>query len=323
MSSYIPSCNPPVERISQHVAFWHLTKRHSPSSSHILTLLFTAHWSLNGQLCNFLTFCLSTWERLQKIACCCRLKLLVWRSFRLWERSTLSHQHQHPKCAISGRDGGVEVDWVLWPRCFPERQLVVRVQASCWKVDSRPPVEDCAQCNSYKQIECTSILSWGGMNSLFTDWDHLCVPCPCMDILLELLKSWFRDLGEAFFFICLFLAQNTVWRRSLSTYIDFISGSWKLAIWLTSRNQTKTVGTVEPVSVLKGLLKARLGLKHAYYRMMDTLQALTSIWAIEEVMCSLREDGEPKTHFWNTLCVVVVVVVEYSLTKIVGVFYWI
>ena len=100
--------------------------------------------------------------RLQKIICCVifsvhhpscrgvaggrRSAVALWNSSPgqvsgCGEESTLSHKHQDPKC-------GVEVDWVLWPRLFPKRQLAVPVQAAHWKTDSRPPVEDCARCNN-------------------------------------------------------------------------------------------------------------------------------------------------------------------------------
>ena len=46
----------------------------------------------------------------QKVSCC-HLKLLSWTSFRLWrKKSTVSHECQDPKYAVSGRDRGVEVD---------------------------------------------------------------------------------------------------------------------------------------------------------------------------------------------------------------------
>ena len=52
------------------------------------------------------------------------------------------------------------------------------------------------------------------------------------------------------------------------------------------------MGSVDPVSVLRGLLKACLWVEHAYYKMMDTLQASTHIWAVGEALCSVGEDGE-------------------------------
>lgn len=50
--------------------------------------------------------------------------------------------------------------------------------------------------------------------------------------------------------------------------------SVKLAIWLKCKNQIQGAGCVEPVSVLEGLVKARLRVEHSYYRMTDNVADL-------------------------------------------------
>ncbi|CAL8291853.1 unnamed protein product [Boreogadus saida] len=57
-------------------------------------------------------------------------------------------------------------------------------------------------------------------------------------------------------------------------------GSPYLAIWLTRRNRVQGIGSVEPVLVLKGLLKARLRVEHAYYRMMDDIQGFKQLSSV-------------------------------------------
>ena len=65
--------------------------------------------------------------------------------------------------------------------------------------------------------------------------------------------------------------------------MNFLSGSAKLAIWLTRRNRVQSIGSVEPVLVLKGLLKARLRVEHAYYQMMDDmLEGFYALWGVKE-----------------------------------------
>ena len=54
---------------------------------------------------------------------------------------------------------------------------------------------------------------------------------------------------------------------------------------------------MEPVLVLKGLLKARLRVKHAYYQIMDDMQGFSHIWAVGGVLCSVRGDGELNVSF--------------------------
>ena len=71
-----------------------------------------------------------------------------------------------------------------------------------------------------------------------------------------------------------------------------LSASAKLAIWLTRRNRAQGAGSVEPVPVLEGLVKARLRVEHSYYQMMDNLLDFSNLWAVGEVLCSVGEDGE-------------------------------
>ncbi|CAB1440023.1 unnamed protein product [Pleuronectes platessa] len=47
--------------------------------------------------------------------------------------------------ALSGRDGRVEVDWLLEPEASPGRWLAVLVQDAHEKTDSRPPLEGVAR----------------------------------------------------------------------------------------------------------------------------------------------------------------------------------
>ncbi len=62
--------------------------------------------------------------------------------------------------------------------------------------------------------------------------------------------------------------------------MNFLSASAKLSIWLTRKNQAQNAGSVEPVPVLEGRVKARLKEGHAYDRMMNNLQAFSCLWAV-------------------------------------------
>ena len=83
----------------------------------------------------------------------------------------------------------------------------------------------------------------------------------------------------------------------LHTLINFLSGSAKLAIWLTRKNLDQGVGSVQPLLVLQGLLKARLKIEHSYYKMVDNLQTFSRMWGIGGVLCSLGGNGELIIHF--------------------------
>lgn len=42
----------------------------------------------------------------------------------------------------------------------------------------------------------------------------------------------------------------------------------------------RSMGSVEPERVFKGLLMARLKVEHAYYKMVDNLEAFILIWGV-------------------------------------------
>ena len=104
---------------------------------------------------------------------------------------------------------------------------------------------------------------------------------------------WFQGFGEVFSFtLFIFGPKYCQRKKSAHTLINFISGAAKLAIWLTRKNQAQGIGSVEPVPVLEGLLKARLRVEHTYYRMTDNMLAFRQIWAVGGVLCSVGEDKE-------------------------------
>lgn len=76
------------------------------------------------------------------------------------------------------------------------------------------------------------------------------------------------------------MVLNTVsGRRVCNTLINFLCGSAKLAIWLTRKNQIQGAGCVLPVSVVEGLVKARLRVEHWYYRTTDNVVEF-NIWSV-------------------------------------------
>lgn len=47
---------------------------------------------------------------------------------------------------------------------------------------------------------------------------------------------------------------------------------------------------VKPEKVLEGLLKARLKIKHAYYKMNDNMVTSGQLWTLGKVLCGEQED---------------------------------
>ena len=73
--------------------------------------------------------------------------------------------------------------------------------------------------------------------------------------------------------------------------INFISGTAKMATWLTWKNKWEGTGNTDPVQVLEGLVAARLRVEFAYYNTVDNLETFISFWAQGDVLCSVQ-DGQ-------------------------------
>lgn len=111
--------------------------------------------------------------------------ILPWKPTALLSLSLPSSPpllHLHPR-------------WVFWPRVFPDRHLMVPVQAVHWKADSQPRVEACTQDNSHSWIR----ICWSTVFSVL--WLK-----PCLIYLfsegscLTFRRCGFRDSGRFFFF---------------------------------------------------------------------------------------------------------------------------
>lgn len=127
---------------------------------------------------------------------------------------------------------------------------------------------------------------------------HLFVECPRLAPVFVLLRAWFQGLGEVFSFVLFIFGPRYVAKnKAVHTLLNFLSGTAKLAIWLTRRNRAQDQGAVEPAAMLEGLLKARLRVEHSYYRMTDNLSAFDRIWAVGGVLCSVGEDGDLLVNF--------------------------
>ena len=117
---------------------------------------------------------------------------------------------------------------------------------------------------------------------------HLFVQCPRLSALFGQLRRWFQGFGEGFSFgLFIFGPKYFAKKRSADNVMNFLSASAKLAIWLTRKNQAQNGGSVEPVVVLEGLLRARLRVEHAYYRTTDNMRVVAQLWTVGRVLCSV------------------------------------
>lgn len=79
--------------------------------------------------------------------------------------------------------------------------------------------------------------------------------------------------------------------------INFLTANAKLAIWLTCKNKAQGVSSMEPVTVLEDLLKARLRIEHTHYKMTKNMLTFIQIWSVGRVLCSVGQKEELIINF--------------------------
>lgn len=135
------------------------------------------------------------------------LSLTIWTHLRMQvkrKKSNISPLCEGLEPALFGR-----VEGVFLVQTFVRKAAGIPCTSCPWKVDSRPPVEGCAWCNSYRQTQCTWIQGWG-KSAFFFFFEQ----CHWLSASFELLKGWFQEFGEVFFWFFIFevgLRMSTVW----------------------------------------------------------------------------------------------------------------
>ena len=127
---------------------------------------------------------------------------------------------------------------------------------------------------------------------------HLFLQCSRLEGLFRLLRGLFFGFGESFSWeLFVFGPRYAAKKKESHVLINFLSAMAKLAIWLTRKNKTRGVGSVDPVEVMRGLVAARLRVEHAYHKTVDNLEGFNSRWTVGGVLCTLGEQGELKLSF--------------------------
>ena len=122
---------------------------------------------------------------------------------------------------------------------------------------------------------------------------HLFVECPRLAGVFDILRGWFMGMGEVFSHqLFIFGPMYSVPKKGLHTLMNFISATAKLSIWLSRRNRAQEVGCVDPVLIMKGLIKARLRVEHSYYKMVDNIEGFSMKWTLGGALCTVGHNNE-------------------------------
>lgn len=72
----------------------------------------------------------------------------------------------------------------------------------------------------------------------------------------------------------------------------FLSGTAKLAIWKSRKNNLSGQSSLDVLKIFKVLVAARLRIEHAYYKIIKCVESFMYIWGINEVLCTVDDDDD-------------------------------
>ena len=101
---------------------------------------------------------------------------------------------------------------------------------------------------------------------------HLFVQCPRLDELLRQVQRCFNSRGKGFLYSSfIFGPHYCAQKKAVHQLINFLSGTAALAIWKTRKNMMRGQGSENVVSMMAGLVAARLRVEFSYYKMTEYL----------------------------------------------------
>ncbi len=72
--------------------------------------------------------------------------------------------------------------------------------------------------------------------------------------------------------------------------LNYLIGTAKLAIWKTRKNKGLQLATVDPEMMFQCLVKGRLKIEFAYYRLINNVVFFCDVWGVNEVLCIIHDD---------------------------------
>ncbi len=72
--------------------------------------------------------------------------------------------------------------------------------------------------------------------------------------------------------------------------LNYLIGTAKLAIWKTRKNKGLQLATVDPEMMFRCLVKERLEIEFAYYRLINNVILFCYVWGVNEILCIIHDD---------------------------------
>ena len=122
---------------------------------------------------------------------------------------------------------------------------------------------------------------------------HLFLQCKRLEGLLEWFRVCLGRLGHSFS-LSLFISgpRYKVKKKQQVCLVNFLLGTAKLAIWLTRKRKMLGLESVDPLEGFRGMVKSRIRVEFAYYKLVNDVRTFSSIWCVGGLLCEVGGDGE-------------------------------
>ena len=107
--------------------------------------------------------------------------------------------------------------------------------------------------------------------------------------MFGLLSSFFQKLGRNFSLtVFIYGPRYNVKDRAVLALLNYMSGQAKLATWLSRKRMIKDGALDDVAAGMKRLIKARLKIEFAYYKLTNKTERFVEEWCIENALASVE-----------------------------------
>jgi len=121
---------------------------------------------------------------------------------------------------------------------------------------------------------------------------HLFFNCGRLQRLFAELERWCQTLGMVFTpMVFVYGPRYSRSNKDVHVLINFLFGQVKMAIWLSRKGKLNDTGSTDVLSIVKGLIKTRIKIEYAYYKLVNNLEMFNCKWGINHCVCEVDIDG--------------------------------
>ncbi len=130
---------------------------------------------------------------------------------------------------------------------------------------------------------------------LFCRWEetvfHLFLNCERLIPLFNILEIWCHRLGQVFTpSVFIYGPKYQFNKKETIILVNFLFGQAKLAIWLSRKRKLNGEESNDVVMILIGLIKARVKIEFAYYKLIENIEMFKFKWCVNNCICEVTHD---------------------------------